>query len=343
MASKLNCSNKGELMKIAFLMDPLETVKAYKDTTYYLMLAASERGNEVFYFNQSSMQARNSGVTAAMKRLNVRASIEHPFEVLERQNADLSAMDAIIVRTDPPFDRSYLYSTLLLDLISSNTVVVNRPSGIRNWNEKLAAMLYPSLTPATLISNETNEILDFVNLYERVTIKPVDGHGGKGIYFLEPGDTGNAHTVNQLSRNGSHWIIVQEYLPEAQQGDKRILLLEGDPIGAVLRVHAEGKELNNLDQGGEAVAAEMDDRDYEICGAIKDGLIEQGIFFCGVDVIGGKLIEVNVTSPTCLQELCRFSGVSHHHRIIERLETLSTRQDTRSTSSGGWVHRMTPK
>ena len=170
-------------MKIAFLMDPLETVKAYKDTTYYLMLAASERGNEVFYFNQYSMQAGNAGVTAAVELLNVRPSIEHPFDVLDRGNVDLSTMDAIVVRTDPPFDRSYLYSTLLLDLIGSDTVVVNRPSGIRNWNEKLAAMLYPDFTPATLISNETKEILKFVNEYERVTIKPVDGHGGKGIFF----------------------------------------------------------------------------------------------------------------------------------------------------------------
>lgn len=312
-------------MKIAFLMDPLETVKAYKDTTYYLMLAASERGNEVFYFNQYSMQAANAGVTAAVELLNVRPSIERPFDVLDRRNVDLSTMDAIVVRTDPPFDRSYLYSTLLLDLIGSDTVVVNRPSGIRNWNEKLAAMLYPDITPATLISNETKEILKFVNEYERVTIKPVDGHGGKGIFFLEPGDADNVQKINQVSKNASHWIIVQEYLPEAQEGDKRILLLEGEPIGAVLRIHAEGMELNNLDQGGEAVATEMDDRDYEICSGIKPGLIEQGIFFCGVDVIGGKLIEVNVTSPTCLQELCHFSGIAHHHNIIARLETLSTR------------------
>ncbi len=312
-------------MKIAFLMDPLETVKAYKDTTYYLMLAASERGNEVFYFNQYSMQAANAGVTAAVELLNVRSSIERPFEILDRRNADLSTMDAIVVRTDPPFDRSYLYSTLLLDLIGSDTVVVNRPSGIRNWNEKLAAMLYPDFTPATLISNETKEILKFVSEYVRVTIKPVDGHGGKGIFFLEPGDADNVQKINQVSKNGSHWIIVQEYLPQAQEGDKRILLLEGEPIGAVLRIHAEGMELNNLDQGGEAEAAEMDDRDYEICSGIKPGLIEQGIFFCGVDVIGGKLIEVNVTSPTCLQELCHFSGIAHHHNIIARLEMLSTR------------------
>ncbi len=304
-------------------MNPLETVKAYKDTTYFLMLAAWERGNEVFYFNQSTMQARNAGVRAVVEKLEVHSSIEQPFTVIERQSADLSTMDVIFVRTDPPFDRSYLYSTLLLDLVGSDTLVVNRPAGIRNWNEKLAAMLYPDLTPATLVSRDTDQILSFVDEHDRVTLKPVDGHGGKGIIFVDRGDADNPLQIRKVSRDESHWIIAQEYLPDAQVGDKRILLVEGEPIGAVLRVHAEGEELNNLDQGGEAVPAEMDERDREICEAIKPGLIEQGLFFSGIDVIGGQLIEVNVTSPTCLQELCRFSGISHHHSIVERLESLS--------------------
>ncbi len=313
-------------MKFAFLMNPLETVKAYKDTTYYLMLAAWERGNEVFYFNQSSMQAGNAGVTACVEKLKINASIEQPFTVLERHAADLSAMDVIVVRTDPPFDRSYLYSTLLLDLVGSTTLIVNRPAGIRNWNEKLAAMLYPSLTPKTLVSRNVCDILAFIDRHARVTLKPVDGHGGKGIVFVERSGAANERLIAQISREGRHWIIAQEYLPDAKRGDKRILLTEGEPIGAVLRVHAEGQELNNLDQGGEAVSADMDSRDWEICRALKPGLLEQGIFFCGIDVIGGRLIEVNVTSPTCLQELCRFSGMAHHKNMIERLETLSDRR-----------------
>ncbi len=314
--------NQAELMKIAFLMNPLETVKAYKDTTYYLMLAARERGNEVFYFNQESMQAENEGVSAIVERLDVHDSVARPFTVLERARVDLAVMDAIVVRTDPPFDRSYLYATLLLDFVSSKTLVVNRPSGIRNWNEKLAALFYPDLTPDTLVSSSTEEILRFLDGRDRITLKPVDGHGGKGIVFLNSKDSDKNLRINGVSKDGRHWIIAQEYLPDAQRGDKRILLVEGEPIGAVLRVHAAGEELNNLDQGGEAVVDEMDARDWEICTALKPGLIEQGIFFCGIDVIGGKLIEVNVTSPTCLQELCRFSGVAHHHRILQRLEEL---------------------
>ncbi len=307
-------------MKIAFLMDPLESVKAYKDTTYFLMLAAYERGNEVFYFNQATMQAGITGVRATVFKLKVNSSIEQPFTVLEKVFTDLSVMDVIVVRTDPPFDRAYFYSTLLLDLVGSNTQVINRPSGIRNWNEKLAALHYPEFTPDTLVTNNTEEILDFVSRYNRVTLKPVDGHGGEGIEFLDKQDNSAKRKIDEGTQSGRHWVIVQEYLEAAQQGDKRILLVDGNPIGGVLRVHAEGEELNNLDRGGQAVSAELMGVDYEICAAIKPGLLEQGIFFSGIDVIGGKLIEVNVTSPTCLQELCRFSGIQHHHNIIEKLE-----------------------
>ena len=307
-------------MKIAFLMDPLESVKAYKDTTYFLMLAAYERGNEVFYFNQATMQAGIHGVRAIVSKLKVDSSIEQPFTVLEKVSTDLSVMDVIVVRTDPPFDRAYLYSTLLLDLVGSNTQVINRPSGIRNWNEKLAALHFPEFTPDTLVTNNAEEILDFVSRHNRVTLKPVDGHGGEGIEFLDKQDNAAKRKIDEGTQSGKHWVIVQEYLEAAQQGDKRILLVDGNPIGGVLRVHAEGEELNNLDRGGQAVPTELVEVDYEICAAIKPGLVEQGIFFSGIDVIGGKLIEVNVTSPTCLQELCQFSGIQHHHNIIEKLE-----------------------
>ena len=310
-------------MKIAFLMDPLETVKAYKDTTYYLMLAARERGNAVFYFNQSSMQLGNEGLSAMIDHLDVHDSVDKPFSILERRTESIGDMDVVVIRTDPPFDRSYMYSTLMLDRVMPKTVVVNCPSGIRNWNEKLAALHYPELTPETLVTRDVNSILKFLSKHEHITLKPVDGHGGKGIIFLRTDSENQAEKIEQITRKGSHWIIAQEYLSDAKRGDKRILLVNGEPIGAVLRVHAEGQELNNLDQGGEAVPDELDDRDYEICEAIKPGLIEQGIFFCGIDVIGGKLIEVNVTSPTCLQELCQFSGIAHHHNIIQQLEELS--------------------
>ena len=214
-------------MKIAFLMDPLETVKAYKDTTYYLMLAAQERGHEVFYFNQDSMQAGNQAVRATVSQLRVHPSIERPFTVMETTNVDLSSMNVIFVRTDPPFDRAYMYSTLLLDLLVGNTLVVNRPSGIRNWNEKLAALLYPEYTPSTLITKSEKDIFEFVSQHQRVTLKPVDGHGGKGIFFLHYDDRESREKVKEITRGGNHWVIAQEYLEAATEGDKRILLVNG--------------------------------------------------------------------------------------------------------------------
>ena len=310
-------------MKIAFLMDPLETVKAYKDTTYYLMLAARERGNAVFYFNQSSMQLGNEGLSAMIDHLDVHDSVDKPFSILERRTESIGDMDVVVIRTDPPFDRSYMYSTLMLDRVMPKTVVVNRPSGIRNWNEKLAALHYPELTPETLVTRDVNSILNFFPSTNTLHLNRLTAMVGKASSFFELTVKIKAEKIEQVTRKGSHWIIAQEYLSDAKRGDKRILLVNGEPIGAVLRVHAEGQELNNLDQGGEAVPDELDDRDYEICEAIKPGLIEQGIFFCGIDVIGGKLIEVNVTSPTCLQELCQFSGIAHHHNIIQQLEELS--------------------
>ncbi len=307
-------------MKIAFLMDPLEQVNARKDTSYYLMLAAKQRGHEVFYFNQASMQANNRSVSAQTSRVDVHAAVDRPFTVVERQRADLAALDVIFVRTDPPFDRAYSYATLLLDMIAPQVLIVNRPEGIRNWNEKLAALHYPELCPQTLVSRQSHEIVEFMGRHARIVLKPIDGHGGEGIEFTDVTDRQCRHKIEAATRDGSRWVIVQEYLEDARAGDRRILLVEGEPIGAVLRVHADGQELNNLDQGARAAAAELTAADLAICRALRQGLLEQGVFFCGIDIIGGKLIEINVTSPTCLQELSQFSGIAYHHQIIARLE-----------------------
>ena len=171
-------------MKLAFLMNPLESVKAYKDTSYFLMLAAHERNHKVFYFNQNMMKVANGVVHSTIQRVAVHASVEQPFTVLETFDAELSGLDAIVVRTDPPVDRSYFYATLLLDMIGGRTVVVNRPSGIRNWNEKLAALCYPDITPATLVTRSGEDILKFSEQRGRLTLKPVDGHGGLSLIHI---------------------------------------------------------------------------------------------------------------------------------------------------------------
>ncbi len=307
-------------MKIAFIMDPLDKVKAYKDTTYFLMLAAFDRGHEVFYLDYRDILVRDQRVMSRVNRVDVHADIDKPFTVHRQIFCDLGGMDLVFVRTDPPVDRTYIYMTLLLDLLPETTRVINRPSAIRDWNEKLAALFYASYAPKSLIARRAQDIVSFLNEHDRIVLKPLDGHGGEGILFLSKSDKNIEQSIGEITHQQSHWIKVQEYLPKASEGDKRILLLHGEPLGGILRLHADGVELNNLDAGGTAHPAELDEADLEICAAIKDGLIENGVVFSGIDVIGGKLIEINVTSPTGLQELCRFSGEDFHHTIIESLE-----------------------
>lgn len=306
-------------MNIAFLMDPLHKVKPHKDTTYHLMLAAHERGHRVFYAAQDSLSLRGAELRARLTEVAVHSDHLRPFTVGESRNRALSEMQVVMVRTDPPLDRRYFYATLLLDFLPPSTRVVNAPHGLRDWNEKLAALHHPEFCPPTLIARDAGDIRAFAEAHGRAVVKPVDGHGGEGIVFVSA-DGGGDDLINAATAGGSRWVVAQKYLPEARAGDKRILLLNGEPLGAVLRVHAEGSELNNLDAGGVAHPATLDNRDKEICAALTNDLRKHGITFCGIDIIGGQLVEINITSPTCLQELCKFSGVDHHHRVVAALE-----------------------
>ncbi|MEK9941351.1 MAG: glutathione synthase, partial [Gammaproteobacteria bacterium] len=274
------------------------------------------------FVDAGALVLRHNAVFAMASQVEVLADMKRPFEVKETQTLALESMDAVWIRQDPPFDRRYLYVTLILDYLPSQVQVINRPSTIRDWNEKLAALRYPELTPRTLVSRSQAEIEAFLQDQDRITVKPVDGHGGKGIIFLEK-NTPQEQLKQQLSEathQERHWVIAQEYLPAAREGDKRILLLDGQPLGAILRVHAEGVELNNLDQGGSAQPSELTERDKQICALMQQDLVDHGVRFAGIDVIGGMLIEVNITSPTGLQEMSRFDRRDHHLRIIETLE-----------------------
>lgn len=307
-------------MKIAFIMDPLEYVKAYKDTSYFIMLAAQERGHQVYYLDQRHLSALGHNLRGVVTPVEVHADHDKPFTVGTPQLMDMAEMGAVFVRTDPPFDRRYFYTTLMLDLLPPTTVVVNRPSGLRNWNEKLAALYYADHGPETLVTADTGQILEFLERRGKITLKPVDGFGGRGIVFLEHGGANVDQLIQLVGHDGSHLIIAQEYIAEAKKGDKRVLLINGEPIGAVLRKAAEGKELNNLDAGGSAHPADISEGEMAVCRAMKEGLQREGIIFAGIDFLGEKLVEINVTSPTVLQELTRFSGVQHHHHLIEAVE-----------------------
>lgn len=305
-------------MQFAFIMDPLASVKPWKDTSYYIMKACQERGHQVCYLDQQWLWLNHDQLHAKVQWLRINDVSEEPFTILSQQSIPLSQMDVVWLRTDPPFDRRYFYTTILLDYLPEKTRVLNRPEGVRNWNEKLAALKFPAHTPTTIVTSDVGEIKAFAEKQKKITVKPVDGHGGKGIVFYLRGE--NDALLHQATHQGKHWVIAQEYLVAASEGDKRILMLNGEPMGAILRLHAEGVELNNLDQGGSAHPATLSESDLEICEALKPALIEQGVFFVGIDIIGDKLIEVNVTSPTGLQELCRFNQQDYHHQMIAALE-----------------------
>ena len=307
-------------MKHAFIMDPLERVKAYKDTSYFLMLAACERGHQVYYLDAGDLYVKNSSVIATAQRVNVQDDPQVPFQPESAEPVLLADMDAVWIRTDPPVDRAYFYMTMLLDLLPAHVKVVNRPSTIRDWNEKLAALQYPQFIPATMVARHSAQIIDFVHQHGRTTLKPIDGHGGAGIIFVDAEQADLESQIRLVTHGDSHWVIVQQYLDAAKEGDKRILLLNGEPLGAILRLHAEGVELNNLDQGGEALASKLLDRDREICAGLKADLVSRGVVFAGIDVIGGMLIEINITSPTGLQEMSRHDNRSYHKEIIASLE-----------------------
>ena len=305
-------------MKHAFIMDPLESVKPWKDTSYFLMLACRELGHRVCHLDQRQLWLDHEKLKATVTWVDVMDDMDRPFAASEQEPVLLSDMDVVWVRTDPPFDRRYFYTTLMLDYLPSTTRVLNRPAGIRNWNEKLAALHFPDFTPPTRVTAEVDVIRGMAEAFGRVTVKPIDGFGGKGIVFYRHGE--DPAKIREATHAGRHRVIAQQYLPAAAQGDKRILLLDGNPLGAILRVHADGVELNNMDAGGTANPAKLDARDLEICAALKPGLIEQGIFLAGIDIIGGQLIEVNVTSPTGLQEMSRFDRADYHHQIISALQ-----------------------
>ena len=310
-------------MRIAVVMDPIENVSVDKDTSFALMLAAQARGHELFYLQQRHLRALGSELYATVRPVTVRrdappahASVGSPREV----NVG-GELDAVLVRTDPPFDQNYLYATLLLELVRGRTVVMNDPRGLRDANEKLYAMHFADVMPRTLVTYDFDSIRRFVSeLGGTAVIKPLDGNGGRGVMVLRLDDL-NFNAILEVSTGeGRRPVMVQEFLPEVRQGDKRVLLLDGEPLGAILRVPPSGEARSNLHVGGTAVPTELTARERAIVERLAPRLRADGLHFVGLDVIGERLTEVNVTSPTGIQELRRFTQSDPEGRVIAWIE-----------------------
>ena len=309
-------------MHFVFVMDPVSTVIVDEDTSFALMLEAQARGHRVDHCLASDIGLRGRRVVARVRQATMQLDPDEPIRLGAAEDIDLLDVDAVFIRKDPPFTDAYLWLTLVLDHLEGHTLVVNNPRGLREANEKLYAHHFPEIVPSTIMTSHKDEVLQFLSdVGGKAVIKPIDGHGGEGVFLLSQGDSNLNGLIESVTRLGSRNAIVQALIPEVyDEGDKRILLVDGELLGVVARVPAKGDLRSNVHVGGSAAPAEVSDADLKIIETIAPRLRADGLFFVGLDVIGGKLIEVNVTSPTLIQQMSRLVGENLSAIVIDRLE-----------------------
>lgn len=303
-------------------MDPLETVIFEKDTTFMMMLGAHARGHEVFFLPEDGISFSEGKVYFHVTKVIPQPIAHMPFK--EEHAARLSQDDihAVFIRPDPPVDEQYLMNTWALDLLPKRIAVINNPSGIRTVNEKVWASRFKNITPPTIISANKGDLMDFIAKHKNIIAKPAHAFGGQNVFHIEKGNTNTKVILETLTDRYNRAIVVQEFVPESKNGDKRILLLDGKILGAMLRVHEEGEHRNNLFAGGKAMPATINTNDKKIVSILKPHLQKLGLYFVGIDILGDYLIEVNVTSPTCLQEMNRLYNVKLEEKVIDFVEKL---------------------
>ncbi len=305
---------------VAFQMDPMEGINIDADSTFVLQLEAQARGHALYHYPPRLLSLRDGRLTARARRLEVKRERGNHFRLGPAELIDLAAMDVILMRQDPPFDMAYITATHLLEHVRDEVLIVNDPIAVRNAPEKLFATHFDGLMPPTLITSDRDEIAAFRKEHGEIIVKPLFGNGGAGVFHLRPDDDNLNALVEMFTGPGREPIVVQRYLPEVRRGDKRIVLIEGEPVGAVLRVPAPGEARANLHVGGRPEKTGLTPRERGICAAIGPALVEQGLLFVGIDVIGDYLTEINVTSPTGIQEINRLDGVKLEAKVWDAIE-----------------------
>lgn len=295
-------------LTVAIQMDPIEDIDINGDSTFVMALEAQARGHKLYHYLPQSLGFYGGAVTARAQPLEVRRMLGNHATLGEAELIDLSTVDVVLMRQDPPFDMAYITATHLLEHIHPETLVVNNPASVRNAPEKIFVTQFPDLMPPTLITSDKVQIEAFRETHKDIIVKPLYGNGGAGVFHIKPGDENLNSLIEMFTELYREPIICQVYLPEVRQGDKRIILIDGEPVGAVNRIPPEGEARSNLHVGGTAAKAILTEREQEICAAIGPTLKEQGLIFVGIDVIGDYLTEINVTSPTGLQEIHRLDG-----------------------------------
>lgn len=309
-------------MNFVFLMCPLDAVVPSKDTSYAFMLGAERMGHSVYHLSESGIILKEGRVVLNVTQVTPEPDKDNPFLIGRVDVLSDERVDAVFIRTDPPFDEKYLVNTWLLEALPGHIPVINRPAGIRAANEKIWATQFTDITPASVVTRNKKDCLEFLDQYNEIIAKPTNGYGGDSVFYLKKGGPNVHVTFETLTHDQTEHIILQEFIREARNGDKRILLLDGEALGAVLRVHAPGDHRNNFFSGGSPEPARITERDHYIIERIKPKLKELGLYFVGIDVIGDYLIEVNVTSPTCIQEMNRFYQKSLEDDVIRFVEGL---------------------
>ncbi len=307
-------------LRVAFQMDPIELVDIAADSSFRIALEAERRGHKVHVYTPDKLIFREGRVLARARAVTLHAVQSAHVRFGDEETLDLADVDVVWLRQDPPFDMSYITTTHLLDMIHPRTLVVNDPFWVRNYPEKLLVLQFPDLTPPTMIARDLATIRTFKAEHGDVILKPLYGNGGAGVFRLDPNDRNLASLHELFTGINREPLIVQKYLPAVSAGDKRIILVDGVPIGAINRVPAEGETRSNMHVGGRPEKIGLTRRDREICDAIGPLLRDKGQIFVGIDVIGDYLTEINLTSPTGLQELERFDGTNGAALIWEAIE-----------------------
>jgi glutathione synthase len=308
-------------LSVAIQMDPIELVNIDADSTFALALEAQARGHSLLHYLPQHLTFSHNVVRAKARPLQVRRERGNHFTLGGFESVDLSRVDVVLMRQDPPFDMAYITATHVLEHIHPKTLVVNDPVHVRNAPEKLFVTHFPDLMPPTLITSDPAEIAAFRAEHKDIILKPLFGNGGAGVFHVTPDDENLNALLEMFTSRSREPIILQRYLPEVRDGDKRIILVDGKAVGGVMRIPAKGEARANLHVGGRAVKTTLTKREQQICEAIGPELAQRGLIFVGIDVIGDYLTEINVTSPTGIQEIGRFDNINIAGQIWDAIES----------------------
>jgi len=309
-------------MKLGIVMDPISRIDIKKDSSFAMLLAAQKRGWDLFYMELNDLYMDHNKPMARMKILEVKEDLKKWYVLSEERTADLSHLDVILMRKDPPFNLEYIYSTYILEHAQKRGVlIVNNPTSLRSVNEKFFITYFPDCIPPTRISRDMQILLNFVEEQNGAIIKPLDSMGGDGIHHITKLDNTTKNVLQSLTRNSSEYVMAQKFLPEIIDGDKRILLIDGEPVPyALARIPNENNSKGNLAQGALAKGMELSERDKWICQKVGPRLSDMGLIFVGLDVIGNYLTEINVTSPTCIRELDNIFHIDIGAQLMDTIE-----------------------